>query len=380
MKAPYWEGLDGPTKTSCVGRILPQTYRGKAAWEAAGCLLEFWEKQLHNSVKSALKGNEQQKVYIKDDGTPAKSKPSVLVLCENPRIASRTVDLLKKHPEIKKLNLGFGFVAHAERIIILAGTLGSGLAYDLQDTTFIATCGSRIISTPAPVHRESEGKRSTLGGVLLLGGHYYGLTVAHTFLHHFGYDDSGNNSSEDARSFSEQSSDDSNIVDEDTLLAPIAVTYSSTISAVYLENQNRPNADPRSVICESFDSRDSASSISLVGHTDATSAETGNAESASESRWFSLDSDWALIEIQDSRLMLPNIFVVNGRTNTVRSFCTKENHPEGGLVVLTGNKETVHVAAPGALAGISLPWSREFVDVWIMEFPSGEIDSLIMGS
>lgn len=230
------------------------------------------------------------------------------------------------------------------------------------------------------MHRESEGKRSTLGGVLLLGGHYYGLTVAHTFLQDFGYDDSGNNSSEDARSFSEQSSDDGNSVNEDTLLPPIAVTYSSTISAVYLENQNRPNADPRSVIRESLDSQDSASSISLVGHTDATSEEKENAESTPESRWFSLDSDWALIEIQDSRLMLPNIFVVNGGTYTVRSFCTKENRPEGGLVVLKGGKETVHVAAPGALAGISLPWSREFVDVWIMEFPSGETDSLTIPS
>jgi hypothetical protein len=384
MKKTYWEGLDEPTKKSCVGRGLPQIYNGKAAWEPAGCLSKRWEDDFHTSVKSAHNDNNQH-VYKKKDkhaavtvsfrlyllgpvDRPAASKPSVVVSSDNPRITIRTISVLKKHKEIEKL--GFDFVADGNKIRILTGTSGSGPESHFHNATLMTTCGLRIISAPVPVYRESEAKRSTLGGVLVLGGHYYGLTVAHTFLHDFGGDDSGYSSSNDASSASEESTDEGNVADEEPALQPLAITYAPTISAVYLDNQNRPSTNPTALIRESLYPRESVSSISLIGHTDVTLQNFQRTESSPDSRWFCLDSDWALIEIQDSRFMLPNTFVTNSEERTVRSFCTKDNHPEGGLMVLRGNKEIVHAAAPRNLAGISLPWSRDFVDVWIMDFQS----------
>lgn len=131
----------------------------------------------------------------------------------------------------------------------------------------LSLCGSRVITDAFPINDRSTWSQFTLGGVITMGGHWYGLTVAHPFFTSAPDTDSDSDTASQDTSFSERVNKDEDESQDTAVGAQRAVPRNETsLHAIYSETWPSLSEGRQIPTTAAFSRSDSSSILSLVGH------------------------------------------------------------------------------------------------------------------
>lgn len=127
------------------------------------------------------------------------ARPTIVALCSKTRIAQRICDLLRNIECMKTLNLGFEYMAHKERVLLVAGMDETSCLSNVSRSL----CGLQVLASTYPPSLDAKWSQTTVGGTLEINGEDYCLTVAHAF--HLQTSASGDDGSDSSLDLSESS-------------------------------------------------------------------------------------------------------------------------------------------------------------------------------
>lgn len=395
------DSIDGETLTS-------RSFGRKIGWSPKGDILQRWNDELFAHIQGIV-GAERSTEFIykrskkkspcvcdlwmlSDGNRWEDARPTIVAMCNDGKVARRAIVVLQKNPKLKDLNLGFHFLAWEESIELIAGSVAGNPLVPASDDDLLSLGGLRVLITSTPISSKSKWRDATIGGVLLLGGVYYGLSVAHAFFLNETENDINDSDDESTiRAESATSEDESDLEDFEELEA-LESELRKNLRNLMSEVESPSAETPASVVylsqgnsgLESDSSGGSNTgisiqSLSLVGFLPRpTAAQTHSIDGPDYSvvsPWISRDLDWALVRIHDPRFWSPNKFTTTSGA-TLSTSLVSFAPPNGQVLVTTRFSGPRLSHCWGRKSGLLLPGSRKLQEVWTLGSSSCEYAQL----
>jgi hypothetical protein len=210
-----------------------------------------------------------------------------------------------------------------------------------------------------------------MGGVLKIGDLYHGLTVAHTFVQAPSLPDSASVSSTDSDldidlEVSSVCSSESNRAETEAAFSDDATSLQ--VYSIYLNSGSAANpAQPPDVLTQANPTGTFLARLAVP----PIRSHTTELHELPYPRFMSIESDWALIELQDPRLMLPNTVTIDSKAAIVNSVARKDDPPKGKVFVAAGREKDRHGHGHGSTIGLALPGAGKLHSVWAIDYKCG---------
>jgi hypothetical protein len=386
-KPNYWTSLSEDERNQCRGPISSFKYKDKAAWNIDGCLQAYWTNELLPKIEDVCnddknrawmyRGEKVQVIwstvlYLLGAATsPTHAKPTIFVLSASGSFNKKTASLVRRHASIENLNHGFDIFGHKEPVLWRAGDDPSAISQDPTMLRAESLCGTQFLAVPIGATSATHYRYATMGGVVKIGGLYHGLTVAHTFVQAPSLPDSASVSSTD--SDLDIDSEVSSLYSNENDRAETEETFSDDaashqVYSIYLKSGSAANsAQSPDVLTQAgptgrFLGRLAVPPIRL---------HTTEIHELPYPRFMSIESDWALVELQDPRLMVPNTVTMDSKAVTVNSVARKDDPPKGRVLVASGCENDRHGYGHGSTIGLALPGAGKLRSVWAIDYKCG---------
>lgn len=393
----FWESLSRDEKLDSIDHEKLQVLvDNKIGWSPKGPVLNRWNSEIFSTIRQIINHpTTRHEIYRKGSQHPVivhslfmvsskdwrKACPTIVVKCREYRFAERAVKLLEGPGGIRRLSLGFEFLPVESKI----GLTAHQAPRNHSARTPTSLCGVRIlISNPLiPATLSHSWTRATLGGIITVEGHSYGVSVAHAFLdknqpqsHHGALAERG--AEEEVVSHHESVPEAPSAESPSTEGRDSATNAQQDLKhVVYLDSQPLLNlSEPAFEVIS--DSRPEQST-SVATEVDETSLVRIGTLSQLDR-----DTDWALIDLLDqawssklNKIDLPaGIEFQTDRYSSLEGsvYPTKISYstPHEEVLVAAG-VSGVHVATcTRILCGITLPNSSLMQEAWVIEEVSGK--------
>lgn len=372
----YWSMLSKGDLAELIDQTKFRSFGGKPAWNPAGAIRERWNTELLPILENILAdpGN-YERVFGNRSKHPCvayhlymigeqmrwqNAQPTIVMICMKNRIAKRIIHLLKSIESFKALNLGFGFLAHTGKVSFHAGDAKSGSLSKKPRTL----SGSKVVVSSFPFPESPQWSQATLGGLVLLDGVFYGLTVAHAF-----YPDDLTEDETDTCSISSGTEEMSELDDNETWSSEGSQTNERTVDseasqayAVYLES-------PVMALSSVPDSLDSLTFVGTL--TPARSSLIATAIDVfgpPERKWLSREMDWALVRIEAPHFRAPNeIHTPDGRILRPEAPYLGDAPPKDKVLAIAGVSGLYESKCSDTMCGIMIPGSKAVQHAWTLD-------------
>lgn len=381
MTSPtYWDSISEVERAESVNVKRSRKFGTRIAWLPAGVLLQKWTDEIYPMVRAVINdaGNYEKilrkhnkeitrpcSLYMVEDPQElSKVRPTIVAACSKLRIAQRICGLLQDIECLKKLNLGFDYLAHREKITLISDP------YDGTSTPSNMPghlCGMKVLASSFPPSLDTDWKETTIGATLLLNEDYYCLSVAHAF--------SLDRAEEDHRgSEPSEASDISDISDifertsEHTSSVSIYACTQQVSNNSELGVYQDPLPQQRDESVQMNTKRDCKPATVKFGKIEVIAS--GHLKEEEEPTLKSLvlcmEMDWALIRIRDPFFFRANIYEdSHGVSAMLHQASTTP--PSGNVVVVAGTSGVFDSNSHGITTGLTLPGTATLLDVWTVD-------------
>jgi hypothetical protein len=401
----YWDQFSHNQKLDAIGPELskPSVVGSGKAWSPKGDILEKWNGDILPWIQRIVDAELSRKfIYqgvkkrslctcdlwmVSDGVTCNTAHPTIVAICAERKIAKKTLYVLKRNPQLRDKNLGFNFLEWEENITLTAGEMDEPTGNGPPETDALRLCGSRVVASSIPISFGSRWVQATIGGVLLLNGTYYGLSVAHPFYRD--EDDQSNSSlgdneacklpeednlSDDESDWDRLFDDLSNAMASGSIQEtsaykpptrqPIATTvFLARDLAKFQENASGSPPPARN------NAQDFLENLSLVGHLpkprlNLTDRPVRKSD-PSDSQWVSFTLDWALVRLHDPRFWGRNWFKTMSGKSILTSFVAY-TPPTGEVIIATRHNGPRKTLSSGRKCGLLQPRVGQMQEVWCL--------------
>ena len=386
-KPNYWTSLSEHERDQCRGPISSFRYKDKTAWNIDGCLQVYWANEVLPKIEDVCnddnnrawmyRGEKVQVIWstvlylLGAAASPRHAKPTIFILSASGSFNKKTASLVRRHASIENLNHGFDIFGHKEPVLWRASDDPLAIS---QAHTFLrpeSLCGSQFLAVPIGATSAAHYRYATMGGVVKIGGLYHGLTVAHTFVQAPSLPDSASVSSTDSDlsidlEVSSLYSNQNNRTEPETFFSDDATSLQ--VYSIYLNSDSATiPAQPSDLLTQANPTGRFLSRLAVP----PIRFHTTELHELPYPRFMSVESDWALIELQDPRLMVPNTVTMESRAVDVHSFARKDNPPKGKVLVASGRESDRHGYGHGSTIGLALPGAGNLRSVWAIDYMCG---------
>ena len=379
----YWDTLREVDRLASINSNKFRKLGRKTGWFPAGLVLQKWTEEVYPTITKILNdagnyerifGKHNKEVtrpcwlYMVGQGQQwMTARPTIVAICSKTRIAQRICDLLQNMPSMRTWNLGFEYMHHKEKLVLVTGNGGSNAASNISGNL----CGLQVLASTYPASLSAKWKQTTIGGTLKINQEYYCLSVAHAF--HLDASVAGNDDSEsslDSDDGSEQSEDFYSASEPKSSISVIACRPSVVESVdlgLYLD-YGPVSTNARALGGKSGQTQISADPIRVIG--------SGRARSWATSKLRPLllcaELDWVLVRVTDPQFFGSNL--VQSPSGKLLSPQRVSSTPPGGQVLVAAGVSGVFEShCQGIVGGLSLPGSFRMIDVWTIESVCCEI-------
>ncbi|KAH0543167.1 hypothetical protein FGG08_002512 [Glutinoglossum americanum] len=363
---PQW-----PEPGRSAGERYRDLGRGKCCWAAIGPAGEIAErvckdiKAVFEQREEHLREGEKEKnnlgfgVYM-IGRTKEKARPTVIVYCLSPNIRKKAIALIKEKVQLD-VCIRIGSIPHAPVLVARQGEmietrhepLGTLEPADKDARTvllldeFANPCGAPI-STRAPTSGLSSDPRSaTMGGVLSIGGEYYGLTVQHIISDDFRPDDPPGGNGDQLILEVDSEFDDEDLGDSDTSEGDhCCKEWDTRFTVIYSNRAAKLGPEYRS---------------NTKRH--ANSAMIGTL--LKQSHWVDEALDWLLFKIENINFSAGNEMVLNEK-KLLPKRSDRDTPPDRNVWVATGNTGVVKGHISGTVFYLNIGCQKGFQKVWVV--------------
>jgi hypothetical protein len=221
-------------------------------------------------------------------------------------------------------------------------------------------CGSCVVTSQLPVDPSSSRQQCTIGGVIVLGGKFYGMTVAHPFFKR----NAPLNSDSDSTSLTgsdagqeDEHESDSHSDGEDSLNRISSLSRSRC--EIYLEDL---------IDSDNIQRVPKATLVSAIGMTSRYSlTESFNARRSLSTKYWSSELDWALVRLSTRRFRGPNRIYTSLGTITPSMIRRTQDLKQADVIVASGVSGIIYTQLQSSVAQIVFPWSNKMQEVWKVE-------------
>jgi hypothetical protein len=255
------------------------------------------------------------------------SHPAAIVISGDPKVTRNGVRLVEKHGQLSQ----FGYRVYEYESKILP-SMAASLLGELNLTT-------RLCDMPITVGSDgTSARRATLGGVIILGEKYFGVTVLHPFIR----EDQTNPSTDDDHSALSDSDGEASSIDVNLQYGDIALDADT----VYLQNSH-----------------------SLMEYV-------GAIPRVSKSKYFSQHLDWALVELKSTPDLLLNFTIADGKVVVLSKVST--TLPRNLILTAMNPAAPIQAKVAPIIHGLFLPHSG-LQDAWALNMKPREPQSDLPG-
>lgn len=331
----FWEGLSLEERRGSVDQQQFRKFEDQFAWNPAGPVVEKWNATIYRDLLKPLfrenttqlfHGVRKQCLYditcwmVGDEWHS--SHPAAIILSGDPKVSRNGVKLVKRHGQLL-LEFGFRVYEYKSNISL---SMTTSLIDELNNTT--SFCGKQFVV------KGSDGRsstRATLGGALIIGEEYFGITVLHPFVQGHQIDASDDDYQSDL------SDCDDNVSGVDINDHPEIVSPDS--DRIYF---------PESTSQESF---------------------VGAIPQESRSKYFSRHMDWALVKLESVTGLLLNFATLDGKV--VMPSKVSMTFPRNPLWAIVNSTTPVQTKVSPLMHGLFLPQSG-LQDAWALKMKPSE--------
>jgi hypothetical protein len=374
----YWDNLERDEKLSSINAHKSRKLGKKTGWFPDGVVLKRWTKEIYPTISTIINdAGNYEKIFGKhnkevtrpcwlymvgEGGQWMNARPTIVALCSKTRIAQRICELLRNIECMKTLNLGFDYMAHKERIILVAGE---------HDTTGLShsslnMCGLQVLASTYPPSSNAIWRQTTVGGSLKINGEFYCLTAAHAF--HFHKPLFGDGGSESFSDESESSDTSNDLYSSSYPHSSVSVLSCPPVMLDDLEIGIYLDSRPDISATESKQRKDvdcipsTMTNLELIGSGRVMAPEA----SPLPPLILCTELDWALFQIKDPKFCEPNLVLTPSGT-TVSPQRVSASPPGGKVVVVAGTSGVFESNCPGMIGGLMLPGCTRMIDVWTLD-------------
>jgi hypothetical protein len=383
----YWDTLKEVDRVASINAHKFRKFGRKTGWFAAGVVLEKWTKEIYPTITKIINDagnyerilrNHNKEVtrpcwlyMVGEDQNWKTARPTIVAICSKTRIAQRICNLLQNIEYMRSWNLGFDYMHHKEKVVLVTGdgypNTPSNLAGNL--------CGLQVLASTYPASMNAKWKQTTAGGTLKINRKYYCLSVAHAFhLDASLADDGGSDSSFDSEDGSDESNDIYSESDPKSSVSVIACrpgVLDNVELGLYLDYG--PISTNARAVRDPGPASISADKIRVIGSGRVTSAKTPKVRSL----LLCAELDWVLIQVNDPHYFRPNL--VQAPSGVMLSpQQVSLTPPHGKVLVAAGVSGVFESNCLGIVGGLTLPGSFRVVDVWTIESICCEIARVLL--
>lgn len=379
----YWDSLKRDERLASINEHKSRKLGRKTGWFPDGVVLKRWTEEIYPTITTIINdAGNYEKIFgrhnqegtrpcwlymVGEGGQWMTARPTIVALCSKTRIAQRICDLLRNIECMRALNLGFDYMAHKERVILVAGEDHIGSVSNSTSTDLgWNLCGFQVLASTYPPSLSAKWKEATAGGTLKIDEEYYCLTVAHAFhLPVFSFADDGSDSSMDLSESSDCSDDIYPISDlhpsGSVLTCPPEMLDDQDLglyrnlrperSASHFRHGTQINCAPTAV-----------TDVELICRGRDSTLETPT----SQPLLLSKETDWALLRIEQPRFFNENlVHTPSGKILSPQKISSSP--PDGKVIVAAGTSGVFESNCPGLVGGLLLPGCTQMIDVWTID-------------
>jgi hypothetical protein len=360
----FWAALSVQERQQCFSKnpqpdkvLKAQLSKKIEVWEVSGLLKQEWNSKLSAKIAQVLsetyisnefftKGHKRTstglpiwEIYIVlKKGRRESAKPTIFALHRDISVAKRACKLIEdlKQGSLKVLLQDYD-IAYAEYSLNLRADAQRSSSPGIARLRSL--CGAHVvISSQTGEPAAQAWTRSTIGGVVLVNGTYFGLTTAHSFL---------------------EDEDDSAEAENHGASPRQKPTWK-----VYAQSCVNDTTTKDDTNCISAQPVDSANLINT--------ADTGGLTNGVRNSEVLLgrSSDWALVPVHNSQFTTTNsLSVGNGEDMEINSLV--DEIPSGQVMVASSVAQRVWADFPGIVSIIALPDSPSVHIAWRVSQDTG---------
>ncbi len=375
----YWDSLREEDRHGSINPNKSRSLGRKTGWLPAGVVLHKWTQQVYPMIRTIFEdaGNHERiygrhnkemtqpcRLYMVGEDLQWRSaRPTIVALCSKVRIAQRICGLLRDIECMRRMNLGFDYMAHKERLVLIGG----GHARSNSSSNLSGNlCGLRVLASTYPPSLDSTWKQTTIGGTLFINRDYYCLSVGHSFrLRKVTSKEGGTGSSSDTDDTSDASDDFYSVSEHKQSVSVVACRPSrledidlGLYQTTVLERTRLPTQSTFQKTCTPASKND----VVVI----ASGKARQKAIPTLRSLLLCTKMDWVLIRVKDPKFFGPNL-VRTPRGTMLSPQRVSPSAPRGKVVVAAGMSGVFESSSPGIIGGLTLPGSATMIDVWTIE-------------
>lgn len=377
----YWDTLQEADRNACINEHKFRKLGRKTGWLPAGVLLKKWTEEIYPAITMIINdagnyemifGNHNKEVsrpcwlYMVGDGEQwMNARPTIVAICSKTRIAQRICNLLQNIACMRTRNLGFDYMYHKEKVVLVTGdgdpTPASNLSQNL--------CGLQVLASTYPASLDAQWKQTTIGGTLKINQEYYCLSAAHAF--HLDASVAGECGSDSASDSGNDSHDPDNV---DSTSAPTSSVSVIACRPDVLKDVGLGlyfDSGPISTSARAFGGQAGRTPITADNVRVIGSGCVSSGPALRPSLLLCAELDWVLVRVDDPPFFGPNLVHTSSGT-TICPQRVSVKPPHGKVLVAAGVSGVFESYCQGIIGGLSLPASFRMVDVWTIESPCRE--------
>ena len=373
----YWDTLQEFDRLASINANKFRKLGRKTGWFPAGVVLKKWTEEIYPTITKIINdaGNYERAfgkynkevtrtcwLYMVGEGQQwMTARPTIVATCSKTRMARRISDLLQNIPSMRAWNLGFDYMHHKEKIVLVTGNDGPSTPSDLSGNL----CGLQVLASTYPASLNAKWKQTTAGGTLKINQQYYCLSVAHAFhLDASVAGDGGSNTSLDSDDCSDESENFSaaSVLESSVSIITCQPDVLENLGLGLYLDYGPISTSARALGRDSGHALMSAANVRAFGSGRVTSATTP------EMRPLLLcaELDWVLVRVNDPQFFRPNLVRAPSGMMLSPQRVSPEP-PHGKVLVVAGVSGVFESTCHGIVGGLSLPGVLQMVDVWTIE-------------
>lgn len=411
-----WSSLSDAERRACAGQKWTQKRCGLHAWDIVGQLRDHYESEIEPVISTLWRRNHSyiyehlestDRVWgqpcllghAEDDVTQA--KPFTYIICDDVKKGRRAKRVLEKSARYSENSIGFRAIYEKRWFSWLGGSDTSISSESPGFDPFRSPCGSRLLLTRDPLSKDQNLGSATFGGVFFMAGHYYAVTALHCFLTDQLTSRSANVKDKDKDgkdgdiaqhgAFENESSNRNDDGDDDGVESMSSSQYSTSgddddqhSGDVLRQGEDQDfKAIPSDSIppCWVYQTLGKVNAQdkfypALVGCFDVGAPSSGGLV---ETKRASLELDYALIPLQDPRMMQQNnVQLTDKRMIEVVTVNNNGKRPPDRIIVAGGVSGARRVPISGTLSSLMSPWSSRILKVLTVATSFGKQTKLLM--
>ncbi|EPS31292.1 hypothetical protein PDE_06247 [Penicillium oxalicum 114-2] len=331
----FWDSLSPEERRKSVDQQQSWEFKDQLAWNPAGRVVEEWNASIYQNLLKPLfresttklfRGVRKQCLYdiacwmVGNEWQS--SHPAAIIISGNLKVSRNGVKLVKRHGQLLSK---FGFRVNEYESNVLP-SMATSLMDELSITTSL--CGMRFVVEGS---NGMSSRRSTLGGAVILGEEYFGVTVLHPFIQE--------------HQISESEKDDrSDLSDSDDLASSMGIDYC-----------------PQEITLD-------ADTIYLL-ESESHRRLVGAIPQESRSRYFSQHMDWALVKLESTTSLLSNFATLDGKV--VFPSKVSITFPKDLVWAIVNSATPIPIRVSPVMHGLFLPHSG-LQDAWALNMKPSE--------